>query len=117
LNDLLEILSAKSLKMTIKESSNSAAVIEFDVFAKPNSKVEKVFVGDGVLIIQTRSKPVDGEANQAIVEAVANVFGVGKAAVEILRGDKSRHKRIKLLVEITAKKSKKYYLEKFTSIF
>ncbi len=117
MNDLHEILSSCALKIDIKESSTSAFIIEFDVFAKPNSKVEKTFVSDqGVLVIQTSSKPVDGEANAAIEAIVAKVFGVGKSNVEILRGDKSRNKRIKLLVEITAKKDKNYYLEKLTSI-
>jgi uncharacterized protein YggU (UPF0235/DUF167 family) len=51
-------------------------------------------------------KSVDGETNAAIEVIVAKVFGIGSSSVEILRGDKSRNKRIKLLVEITAKKDK-----------
>lgn len=117
MHELLEILSLKALNITLRESTSSAFIIEFDVFAKPNSKVEKAYVSpEGTLVIQTRSKPIDGEANAAIESAVAKLFGVGRADIEILRGEKSRNKKIKLILEITAKKNKNFYLEKFTSI-
>lgn len=95
------------------EVSSSAFIIEFDVKAKPGARIEKKFIGiDGALVIQTRAKPVDGEANQAIIETVSNLVGVPKSNVEILRGDKSKNKRIKLMVEITASKNVAYFQKK-----
>lgn len=115
LNDLLIFLNEAKLSFKVQSQNDHAFLLEFDVWAKPGSSQEKFFVGvDGQLVIQTRAKPIDGQANSAIIQKVASIFGVSRSDVEILRGDKSRNKRIKLLVEITAKKKKKYYAEKFT---
>lgn len=103
---LLDFFTSKKLKFSVVEQSAKGLILEFNVQAKPAARVEKIFVNaEGDLAIQTRAKPVDGEANQAIVEAVSDLIGVPKYCVEILRGDKSKNKRIKLLVEFTAKKT------------
>jgi hypothetical protein len=92
-------------------------IIEFEVYAKPGARVEKQFISpEGALVIQTRAKPVEGEANASIIEHVGELFGVAKSKVEIIRGDKTRNKRIKLLVEITANKDENFFKEKFTSL-
>lgn len=110
ISHLLELLKSKKLNYKLLEESKSAFIIEFDVKAKPAARVEKIFIGsDGALIIQTRAKPVDGEANQAIIETVSSLVGVPKYQVEILRGDKSKNKRIKLMVEITANKNVEFF--------
>jgi len=117
INNLLQILRTKKLKIETLEQNNNAAIFAFDVWAKPGSKVEKVYIStEGVLIVQTRSKPVEGEANQAIVEIVAELLGVSKSSVEIIRGEKSRQKRIKLLLEFTANKKESFYQKKFSEI-
>lgn len=117
INNLLHILKTKKLKIETFEQSNDAAIFAFDVWAKPGSKVEKVFIShDGVLIVQTRSRPVEGEANLAIVEIVAELLGVSKSSVEIIRGEKSRQKRIKLILEFTANKKESFYQKKFNEI-
>lgn len=117
IDDLLELLKSKKLKIEILETSSKAFIICFDVWAKPGAKVEKTFVSpEGLLIVQTRSKPIEGEANQAIIEAVAGIMGVSKSSVEIIRGEKSRQKRIKLLLELTANKNEFFYKQKFSEI-
>lgn len=114
---LLDLLSQKKLQFKVNESNSSAFIIEFDVWAKPGAKVEKIVISpEGALVIQTRAKPVEGEANHAICETVGKIFGVAKGQVEIIRGEKSKHKRIKLMVEITANKKIEYYQKKFISI-
>jgi uncharacterized protein YggU (UPF0235/DUF167 family) len=117
IDDLLQILKLKKLRIEILEQNTSAAIIAFDVWAKPGARVEKKFVGiEGVLVVQTRSKPIEGEANGAIIEAVSATFGVPKSSIEIIRGEKSRQKRIKLLIEFTANKKESFYQKKFTEI-
>lgn len=114
---LLDLLHSKKLKFTVVEETKNGLILEFNVQAKPAARVEKIFVNEeGNLAIQTRAKPVDGEANQAIIESVSDLVGVPKYQVEILRGDKSKNKRIKLLVEITAKKTVEYYCKKLSAI-
>ncbi|MGZ3788899.1 MAG: DUF167 domain-containing protein [Bacteriovorax sp.] len=115
--DLLNILKGKHLQFTVLETTASAFIIEFDVLAKPGARVEKVFVSkEGCLVVQTRSKPVEGEANQAIIETISDLTGTPKSNVEIVRGDKSRNKRIKLLVSFTANKKAPFYQTKFSEI-
>lgn len=114
---LLDLLHSKKLKFTVVEETKNGLILEFNVQAKPAARVEKIFVNEeGNLAIQTRAKPVDGEANQAIIESVSDLVGVPKYQVEILRGDKSKNKRIKLLMEITAKKTVEFYCKKLSAI-
>lgn len=117
IHSLLDLLSEKKLQFKITESNTHAFIIEFDVWAKPGAKVEKNFISnEGALVVQTRAKPVEGEANNSICETVGKIFGVAKSQVEIIRGEKSKQKRIKLMVEFTANKNAEYFKKKFTSI-
>ena len=116
MNELLLILQKSKLSIINPICHEKQLIFECDVEAKPGSKKEGIEILDGKMIIKTRARPVEGEANAAIIEVVAKVFGVSKSCVEIIRGDKSKSKRIKTLVEITANKNKKYFQEKFISI-
>ena len=51
---------------------------------------------DGRLKIQLAAPPVDGEANAALVEFVAEALGVRKAEVAIVRGDTGRRKTVRV---------------------
>ncbi len=117
INSLLEILTLKNLKYEIHEQKGTAAIFSFELWAKPGSKIEKTFIGEfGVLIVQTRSRPIEGEANNAIIEAVSKLMGVSKSSIEIMSGEKSRKKRIKVLLEFTAHKKNIFYSKKFNDI-
>jgi len=43
-----------------------------------------------------RQPAVDGKANRAVVELLAEYFGVSKTNVQIISGITSRHKRFKI---------------------
>jgi len=47
--------------------------------------------------IKLTAPPVEGAANAALIEFVADWLGVRKSAVSILSGDQSRHKRMRIL--------------------
>lgn len=49
------------------------------------------------LKIRLTSPPVDGAANKLCREFVAHLFDVSKSSVEIVSGETSRHKRLKIL--------------------
>ena len=51
---------------------------------------------DGRLKIQLAAPPVDGEANRALVEFLAEELGVRKVDVAILRGETGRRKTIRV---------------------
>lgn len=48
------------------------------------------------LRVRLQAPPVDGKANVALVELFAKTFGIPKRSVEIVAGDTSRLKRVKL---------------------
>ena len=50
-------------------------------------------VGDRLRVAVT-APPVDGEANAAVIEAVAEAFGVRRAAVSIVHGERGRRKTL-----------------------
>ncbi len=51
---------------------------------------------DGRLKLQLAAPPVDGEANQALVEFLARALGVRKADVAIVRGETGRRKAVRV---------------------
>lgn len=50
--------------------------------------------GRPVLKVRVRARPVEGEANAALLRLLADVLGVPKSAVSLERGGQSRIKRI-----------------------
>ena len=50
--------------------------------------------GRPVLKVRVRARPVDGEANQALVKYLAKALGVSKSSVTLARGGQSRLKMI-----------------------
>ena len=51
---------------------------------------------DGTLKVRLQSPPVDGAANEELVEVLAEVFDVPRRAVTIVGGAQSRTKRVQL---------------------
>ncbi len=69
----------------------------FDARVVPRaSKSEIVGALDGWLKVKLKSPPVDGAANQELIKILAKFFDVPKSAVEILKGQTSKTKRIKI---------------------
>ncbi|MEY2776776.1 MAG: hypothetical protein RLY30_874 [Pseudomonadota bacterium] len=60
------------------------------------SKTSLVGLHNGMPKIALKAKPVDGEANKALIAFLANLLGTTKASIEILSGQSSRHKRVSL---------------------
>jgi uncharacterized protein (TIGR00251 family) len=60
------------------------------------SKNQVCGMQDNALKIRLTSPPVDGAANKLCREFLADLFDVPKSAVEILTGETSRHKRVRI---------------------
>jgi hypothetical protein len=54
------------------------------------------------LVVAVRARSVDGKANAAVLEAVAAVFGLPKAVVELVSGHRGRDKVLELDGDATA---------------
>ena len=61
-----------------------------------SSKSEIVGEYDGALKIKLNSLPVDGAANAELIKLLAKEFGVSKSQVEILSGQTSKLKQVKI---------------------
>lgn len=48
------------------------------------------------LAVRVAPPPLDGRANAAVVELVADLFGVPRAAVDLVGGDRNRQKRVRV---------------------
>ncbi|MDQ3320846.1 MAG: DUF167 domain-containing protein [Acidobacteriota bacterium] len=69
----------------------------FNVRVVPRtSKSEIVGEHDGALKVRIASPPVDGAANAELVKVLAKRFNVAKSAIEILAGQTSKTKQIKI---------------------
>ena len=53
--------------------------------------------GRPVLKIRVRARPIEGEANEALVKLVARALGVPKSAVSVQRGGQSRTKILEIV--------------------
>ena len=53
-------------------------------------------VVDGALKVRVTEPPTEGRANRAVVELLAEKFGVPKSQVEIVAGETSRRKLVKI---------------------
>jgi len=56
-------------------------------------------VRDGALLVRLQSPPVEGAANEELIEVVAKTFGVSKRDVAIVAGEHSKLKRVALPVD------------------
>ena len=68
--------------------------VNISVHAKAGSKKCSVAIRGGVVDVAIDCPPVDGKANDGIVEYMAEVLGVRRSTVSLVSGTKSREKII-----------------------
>lgn len=75
----------------------AAGGVELLVVVQPRASRTKI-VGehDGRLKIALAAPPVDGEANAALIDFLAETLAIRKSAIEIADGTTSRRKRISI---------------------
>lgn len=67
------------------------------VSVKPKSKKEGLEVGpDGGVLVRVSAPPVEGKANERIVEVFSAALGVSRSAVRLVRGETARHKELEV---------------------
>lgn len=72
----------------------SAGVV-LQLWVQPRaSKNELVEVRDGALKVRLTSPPVEGAANDLCREYIAKLLGVPRGDVQLVAGERSRHKRL-----------------------
>ena len=84
--------------------TETAAGVVFSVHVQPRaSRNELCGVQGDALKIRLTSPPVDGAANKLCREFLADLFHVPKSAVEIISGETSRRKRVKVTASDTGR--------------
>lgn len=69
----------------------------YEVVVKPNSKKGPLVIMDGQrLVVYLREKPIDGEANAALVKLLAKHFRVAKTSIHIKTGSRGRKKLVEI---------------------
>lgn len=68
-----------------------------EIHAQPQAKKNEI-VGlyNDRLKVKIKSPPVDGKANECLIEFIAKVVGVNRSSVELLKGESSRQKQIRI---------------------
>lgn len=83
--------------LTISERSGPESSVRFTVHVQPRSKRTGIdgMHGDA-LRVRVNAPPVDGAANDAVIELLAVALGVPKRAVSVVAGMTSRSKIIEV---------------------
>ncbi len=67
------------------------------VYVQPRASKNQISGIQGVeLKIRLTSPPVDGAANKLCREFVADIFDISKSSVDIISGETSRHKKLRI---------------------
>lgn len=79
----------------------SIIIMKITVHVKPWSRRESIewvedLFWEKKLIVKIREKPVDGEANRGLIEALSEFFDVAKSQIQIVQGHTSREKVVEI---------------------
>ncbi|MCM8787526.1 MAG: DUF167 domain-containing protein [Candidatus Omnitrophica bacterium] len=68
------------------------------VKVKPNAKLQNLEkISNNQFLLYTKEPPIDGRANKAVIEILADYFGVSKSQIKIISGFSSKKKYIGVL--------------------
>ncbi|MGN6103567.1 MAG: DUF167 domain-containing protein [Kofleriaceae bacterium] len=75
----------------------TADAVTFDILVQPRaSRAQIAGRHDGRIKVCVTAPPVDGEANAAVIELIAEALGVPRRAVEVIAGASSRRKTLRV---------------------
>jgi uncharacterized protein (TIGR00251 family) len=71
--------------------------LKIDVKVIPNARKERIVDEDGLLKVYVTAPALDGKANKALIDLLAEHFDVKKRDVRIVKGEKSREKVVEII--------------------
>lgn len=83
--------------MAVLEIQERNGAVVFSVRVQPRASKDEI-AGEigGALKVRLQAPAVEGRANEALIEFLAQLLKTPKSAVRILSGDRSRTKRIEI---------------------
>ncbi len=80
--------------MNVRETQRG---VQFEVKVTPRSSRNEIAgYSEGVIKVKLTAVPVEGEANQALISFLAEICGVARKNVTILKGETSRRKLVEI---------------------
>lgn len=65
----------------------------------PNAKKEEIIKeGANYFKVKVRAPAIEGKANEALIEALANYFDISKNSIKIARGEFARNKIVEIKI-------------------
>jgi uncharacterized protein (TIGR00251 family) len=84
----------EKLKIPFRETKDGIVI---EVKVEPRASKKGIAgVLDNVLKVKLTAPPVEGEANEQLVEVIAEAAGVRKGSVRIIRGRSSKRKTVEI---------------------
>ncbi len=72
--------------------------VRLHLFIQPkSSKNEIIGAHNGAIKIKITAPPVEGRANEGLIEFLSSVFAVPKRQINLVKGDTGRHKTVDVL--------------------
>ena len=91
----------------MKKKETESLYTEIDVRVIPKSSRNEIVGEEGRTVkIKVTSPPVDGKANKAVIALLSKKLNVPKRNVEIVSGEKSRNKKIRIYGKTLSEVSK-----------
>ena len=88
--------SFRNLKMEINIKENDGGITITVRVIPRSSKTEILGEHDGAVKVKLSSPPVEGAANDELVRLLAKEFGISRSAVNIISGQTSKTKRVRI---------------------
>jgi uncharacterized protein len=76
--------------------SQASKSCELDVRVTPRASKSKIEASPDLVKVWVTAAPTDGQANDAVCEALAKALQLAKSRVAIVKGHTSRQKRIRI---------------------
>lgn len=82
----------------LRNSLHESGVVDFEVKVRPGAAATRMkeMLENGVYKFDVAAAPEDGKANAELIRFLAEEFGVAKTNIEILSGQSSPLKRIRV---------------------
>lgn len=67
-----------------------------EIAVQTNCKQDEVIQTESGLKVRVKAQPIDGKANEAVIKLLAKHFGVHTSQIEIVSGNTSKKKRVRI---------------------
>ncbi len=81
-----------------RQASDGSVVLDIQVMPRA-SRTQTDGLYDGALKVRLHAPPVDGQANQALIDWLAHCLGIAKRDIRLLRGATARRKQLRISAE------------------